>query len=390
MVVSKASRGQRKRREREANERKRNQSRIKRRRTANKKPDLIVISSDDEEDNILLLNNEDIDTISQSDIEQAIDLPQQCIDDTPELEEFQENEIEEWNQSNDMVQYMISAIDDDSSDDEILDMDDDPLSSVWPVFSYHESSKISVPRRLLKSGKNHYQQPVENPNSLSRKLIPAPIPRQTKHNQKKRALKALGSTNKTIDNYFICSEPLKDSVADPNIDPNLEFATLDDHQNQSNQQTAQEATQLRLNHVLDSYLSAPKTPHTISKEEKACTKWKETNLALQSTILLYKEKKKKNKDFIIPQFMIDNVTQFNNLRLQYTLDRIESPSHAASLATAKSDQQASLKKWTTTVKKWSLSCSINCETSTACSQPQGNQSGQTRKSNQPSLFTQQH
>jgi hypothetical protein len=34
--------------------------------------------------------------------------------------------------------------------------------------------------------------------------------------------------------------------------------------------------------------------------------------------------------------MIDNVTQFNNLRLQYTLDGIETPSHAASLATAKS------------------------------------------------------
>jgi hypothetical protein len=133
MVVSKALRGQRKRRKREANERKRNQSRIKCCQTANKKPDVIVISYDDKEDNILLLNNEDIDNISQSDIEQAIDLPQQCIDNTSELEEFQENEIEEQNKSNDMVQYMISAIDDGSSDNEILEIDDDPLSSVWPV-----------------------------------------------------------------------------------------------------------------------------------------------------------------------------------------------------------------------------------------------------------------
>jgi hypothetical protein len=80
---------------------------------------------------------------------------------------------------------------------------------------------------------------------LSQKLIPAPIPRQTKHNQKNQALKELGSSNKTIDNYFIRSEPLKESVADPNIDPNLEFLALDDHQNQSDQQTAQEAAQLR-------------------------------------------------------------------------------------------------------------------------------------------------
>ena len=188
----------------------------------------------------------------------------------------------------------------------------------------------------MKSGKKHYKQPIKNPDSSSQKLIPAPIPRQTKHNRKKCALKALGSSNKTIDIYFVLSEPAKEAIANPNIDPNLEFATLTDHWNQSNQQTVQEATQIRLTHVLKTYLSAPKTLHTISIEDKAQSQWKETNQTLQTTIKIYKEKKKKDKNFNFPQFMIDNVTQFNNLQLQYTLDGTGSPSHTASLATAKS------------------------------------------------------
>jgi hypothetical protein len=51
-----------------------------------------VISSCEKEDEIQLLNNE---FIIQLDIEQAIDLPWPLIENTPELEEFQENKIEQ-------------------------------------------------------------------------------------------------------------------------------------------------------------------------------------------------------------------------------------------------------------------------------------------------------
>jgi hypothetical protein len=36
-------------------------------------------------------------------------------------------------------------------------------------------------KHLLKSGKSSYRQPVANPNPLSQKLVPPPLPRQTKH-----------------------------------------------------------------------------------------------------------------------------------------------------------------------------------------------------------------
>jgi hypothetical protein len=60
---------------------------------------------------------------------------------------------------------MIDAINDDSFDKELLEIDNDPLSSVWPVFLFDNPSKILVQQRLLNSGKKQYKHPVENTNS---------------------------------------------------------------------------------------------------------------------------------------------------------------------------------------------------------------------------------
>jgi hypothetical protein len=136
-----------------------------------------------------------------------------------------------------------------------------------------------------------------------------------------------------MENYFFKIQPVKEALPNPVIDPNLEFATLED---QNNQESNQEAVHLRLENVMNNYLSAPKTPESISKSKKAHSQWEELNSALRTTTQIYNEKKKRDKNFTVPQFMIDNVTQFNNLRLQYILDGTKSPSHAASLATAQS------------------------------------------------------
>jgi hypothetical protein len=147
----------------------------------------------------------------------------------------------------------------------------------------------------LKSGKSHYKQPVENPNSSSQKLIPAPVPRQTKHEWKKKAIKAAGSNNKIMQNYFFKIQPSKEAPSDPVIDPNLEFATLED---QPTDESNQEAIQLRLEHVLNNCLSSPKAPQSISKTKKAQSQWAELNSALQSATQIYCEKKKKTRTFL--------------------------------------------------------------------------------------------
>jgi hypothetical protein len=204
-------------------------------------------------------------------------------------------QLEEHNQANDMVQYMLAARNDNTSDEEILEIEEEPLNSVWPVFLCAESDDILVKQRLLKLGKSHYKQPVENPNSLSQKLIPAPVPCQTKHEWKKKAIKAAGSNNKIMQNYFFKIQPAKEAPSNPVIDPNLEFATIED---QPTDESNKEAIQLRLEHILNNYLSAPKAPQSISKTKKAQSQWAELNSALQSATQIYRKRKKKTRTFL--------------------------------------------------------------------------------------------
>jgi hypothetical protein len=78
---------------------------------------------------------------------------------------------------------------DDKTLDEDSDTSEDNSNSedLWPIFSGNLASVPDSNTRLqLKSGKRSYQQPVANSDPLSQKLLPAAIPKQAKHNKKKK------------------------------------------------------------------------------------------------------------------------------------------------------------------------------------------------------------
>ncbi|OAV90769.1 hypothetical protein PTTG_06081 [Puccinia triticina 1-1 BBBD Race 1] len=128
----------------------------------------------------------------------------------PELLAFQEAEIEARHQGNDLVNYFNLAVDDETSDNDLDDTEDEdePFQDVWPIFSGNITLNQScVKRRQLKSGKKMYQQPIVNPDSSSKKLIPAAIPKQTKSDRNKKRKQAIGDKNTMFENYFIRPAP---------------------------------------------------------------------------------------------------------------------------------------------------------------------------------------
>ncbi|EFP89754.1 uncharacterized protein PGTG_15410 [Puccinia graminis f. sp. tritici CRL 75-36-700-3] len=347
--VSKAAKGQQRRRRREKSEKDAPVPKAAMKKTKKTKPRKklnppgtklvpIQINSDADDDELQLLNTRPV-----------IDIPKSVQTSTTdhELEEFQEEEIEARNQANDLVQYFNLAIDDETSDDE--SGDDDPLEELWPIFSgCLSSSENSVKKRVLKSGKNGYQKPLSNPDSSSQKLLPAPIPKQTKHDRKKRQIKAIGANNQMFKNYFIRLEPVKNATVNPAIDPDLESASLQDsflNQNQPvtsksldshQKETNDESLNARFTSILENRLSAIKAPKSASISEKACAEWEELNSALNTATLCYKQKEKKKKKIKFPQAMMNNLYLFNNLCLEYTLNGTKSPSSTASLKAAQS------------------------------------------------------
>ncbi|EFP79042.2 uncharacterized protein PGTG_04998 [Puccinia graminis f. sp. tritici CRL 75-36-700-3] len=261
-----------------------------------------------------------------------------------ELFDFQEAEIEARNQGNDLVNYYDLAMDDETSDEDSDETEDKDkrFEGLWPIFSGGISaSQESIKHRQLKSGKKTYQQPVKNPNSSSSKLIPAPIPKQTKHDRKNRRIQALGTNNTILENYFIRLEPVKPAIADSAIDPDLVSATLLNSTiaNPCLDQAERESVDAQLACLLEQRLAAPTKPQTASKSDKAQAKWEALNSALNKATLRYQQKVKKDKKFKFPQSMMNNLYQFNNLRLKYSLNGtggLITPSVTASLAAAQS------------------------------------------------------
>ncbi|KNE99004.1 hypothetical protein PSTG_07655 [Puccinia striiformis f. sp. tritici PST-78] len=140
--------------------------------------------------------------------------------DGDEISAYQEEEIKISKQANEMFQYIQAGINDKTSDDNIPDSDDEFVRSFWPILSekFQPVSMLPVARQL-KSGRVGYQKPVKNPNSSSKKLVSFPKPSSTKHDQKKRRLKALGANNNMMANYVITTKIPKEAS---NVDPNLD------------------------------------------------------------------------------------------------------------------------------------------------------------------------
>jgi hypothetical protein len=255
-----------------------------------------------------------------------------------DISEFQEDEIEARNQGNDLVHYFDLAADNETSDSENESNEDKPIHDVWPIFSGNISaSEEFVKHRQLKSGNKVYQQPVVNPNSSSQKLLPAAIPKQTKHDRKKRRIQALGNNNTMFENYFIQSENSKAAPKDPAINPNLESETLKTPINvNSNPTPMSESVNARLACLVEKRLSAPKKTEHASKEKKSHDRWEALNSALNAATEQYKQKDKKDKKFKFPKSMMSNIYQFNNLQLKYTLDGTPSPGATTSFMAAQS------------------------------------------------------
>ncbi|KNF05618.1 hypothetical protein PSTG_01427 [Puccinia striiformis f. sp. tritici PST-78] len=248
-------------------------------------------------------------------------------DDEDEISAYQEEEIKISNQANEMFQYMQAGMDDETSDDNPPDSNNEHVESFWPLFTEKALPVSMLPAaRQLKSGRVGYRKPVENPNSLSKKLVPYELPSSTKHDQKKCRLKALGANNSMMANYLIREKNPKEASF---IDPTLACIPESDHSNS--------LVESRLATQYKNYHSAPReTNLKKQREEKAQDQWKLLDSALNFIDESFKDKKKKDSSFQYPHVMMSDLREFNYLRREYTVGLVSSPSFSAALATSKS------------------------------------------------------
>ncbi|KAH9814700.1 hypothetical protein DFH28DRAFT_1027861 [Melampsora americana] len=262
--------------------------------------------------------------------------------------------------SNDIIRQVV---------ENILDLDDEEECDMtvvlrpWPIFN----SKVSYPtiqnfKRKNSSGQitKGYRKPMENPSLKRQKLLPAPVPKQTKHNRLLKQKKALGGNTKMMSNW-ICStqksptpiqtpNPLTDVVAhtyqtysddnstgsnskelDPQLSPDFE-----DQPSVDISPTAGEATgldnlnSLSLDAWIDERVENYRSNHSksvtlLSLEEKAYEQFDKLNSALKSATDLYTRKQMANPKCSYPSLILDELCEFNSQRLELTLSQTKSP-----------------------------------------------------------------
>jgi hypothetical protein len=225
--------------------------------------------------------------------------PSDVIDSTFDLYDEEE---EQRNHANDLVQYMKASIDEDMSDEEHSETEDDPLEKMWSIF-YGPILPVEskTPKQCLKSGKSGYQQPVKSKDPSSHKLVPRVLPRQTKHDRKKRQLAALGPNNNIMANFLAQKQPVNKTSANKTSDSDMMIDPVLNNASSSNPAVSNEATQ-RLNDIQAHYLSTPKPCQAKSqddaaqsKADKAKAQWDELHLAVVAAKAVLKEKEKKTR-----------------------------------------------------------------------------------------------
>ncbi|PLW21648.1 hypothetical protein PCANC_03184 [Puccinia coronata f. sp. avenae] len=306
MAINKTAKAQRKRRKREAKERSERESNpicI-----SSDKSHPISISSDSQGNTTDKDNNEDAPQNVRMDI-----VPENDI-------YFYHNiETEDFDEANDILQYMQASRDDLTIDEEsAVEDDDDPLEIFWPIFSSSQNTKTLPSKQKLKTGKKGYKKPVENPSSLSGKLVPRPLPRQTKHDYSKNRKKALGENNKIMENFLIRHK----NIAQPTDSP-PEISSVMDEQPAVpiDPQLLQESLELRIETQVNQYPSAPKRlPSKPDAVTASREQWKELNSAIVSATTRAKDKLKKDPNFKYPHSMIANLHEFNQLRYEFNLN----------------------------------------------------------------------
>lgn len=95
----------------------------------------------------------------------------------------------------------------DSSDED--DCADHLEQALFPVFTCpSQPDKLLGKRKNKRTGLlNHYKHPIENPNKLSKKLVPRKLPKYTRHNYKKKRENALGKNNAIMESWLEVSKP---------------------------------------------------------------------------------------------------------------------------------------------------------------------------------------
>ena len=99
---------------------------------------------------------------------------------TPLLEEYQEEELTLAGEAQQMLDWCQDA----ETSDENDAVEEAPRKFLWPIL--YSEAKEDEKRRILKSEKSNYRMPVPSSDPSSNKLVPCPVPRQTKHNRRKK------------------------------------------------------------------------------------------------------------------------------------------------------------------------------------------------------------
>ncbi|PLW22371.1 hypothetical protein PCASD_15904 [Puccinia coronata f. sp. avenae] len=336
MSRSKASQGQVNRRRRERKQKEVQGSNVKRRKSKPKskstaakagKSDFPILIESDTDNDIQIMPTPTYKQINKE------DSPIIILDDD-EIFDFHENEIDEIDQANDIMQYTQAASDDSSENDD-SESEDESSNMLWPVFQNHNKSTDQIARcRVVKSGRSGYQRPIENPNLSSLKLVPRPLPRATKHDRKVQRLKALGSNNNTMANWLSQARNSSSTLPKESKETAEGPQPIDDDETPA--EDTRDPVTLRLIGIQQAYLLKKPIEPSEPNAPDPLPAWKELNEAIQSATTRFKERCKKDPKLKFPTTIIQSLTEFNNLRYKYSVEKTKAPGLSASLATAQS------------------------------------------------------
>ncbi|KAH9809087.1 hypothetical protein DFH28DRAFT_825437, partial [Melampsora americana] len=246
----------------------------------------------------------------------------------------------------------------DSSDEEQCD-NDIVENNLWPVFYARDQSKPVIGKRKNKACGHikGYRKPLVNTENPEKKLKPAPVSKQTKHNWKLKHDKAVGKNAAFLGNWLATANPSLppttpplDDVCDVDVQANEESSDIDNNYDESDECaeqnkhcSAQKEHSLEnssdYNIQIDSCVSRYRdsVKKTVTKpdlKQRVDEEWEELNKAITNASAMYKEKQKRDPKFSYPHLELADLREFNALRKELKLSGAKSPSITASVLTA--------------------------------------------------------
>lgn len=261
----------------------------------------------------------------------------------------------------------------DSSNEE--DCDNEAVEvSLWPVFYTHDHSEpVTGKRKNLIKG---YRRPVIDPQDPHKKLKPAPVSKQTKHDWKKKQKSALGKNTSMLANWLGTSAPsfpkLKSLTCDVSEEsyqeqvncniPDLNGSKLDDQachlqtdelekMNQAGciEESTSEDNQLiayesHIDSCVSLYREGAKKGTKVNFETSVHQQWEQLNNAITHVEQTYQTKQKANPKFVFPYRDISDLREFNACRKELSLSLTKQPAVTALVLTALSSSRRDAKQ----------------------------------------------